>query len=175
MSFIYITGAPGVGKSTIQRGLSDLGYEAYDIDSPDLGGPYNLESGERVQIPPAESRPNDWFDHHEWRIDIDALRKLKETASTLNAPLYLCGVAPSDEQILPLFDKIAYLQIDNDNLVHRLLHRIDNDFGKNDAEISMIIKRKVQLDYRYASSNVICIDASRPLDAVIRNIIQATT
>ena len=61
MPLVYVTGSPGVGKSTIDQSLREQGLESYDIDTPRFGGPYSIDSGESVTIPPVEARSDDWF------------------------------------------------------------------------------------------------------------------
>lgn len=169
MSLIYITGAPGSGKTTIQKELIKLGYDARDIDDQSFGGPHNKATGELVTIPPADLRPSDWFDAHEWRLYPVAFKKLK--AESLKKDIIVCGVAESDVEILPLFDKVLYLALSNNVLIDRLGVRTDNDYGKNDFEIKEILERKYKLDKRYRAPLALEIDAARPLNEVVNEII----
>lgn len=82
MALIYITGAPGSGKTTLQRILSERGYEAHDLD--DYGGPYNKNTDKSVVMPTAEDRSPEWFEAHEWQknqvtnlLTIELLKNLK--------------------------------------------------------------------------------------------------
>lgn len=169
MTLIYVTGAPGSGKTTLQKELSRRGYETRDIDNSDLGGPHNKNTGELVTIPPADQRSPEWFEAHEWRIYLDAFTKLKDEAT--DKDIILCGVAASDGEILYIFDKIMYLNLDDKILTDRLKSRLDNDYGKNDFEVLEILDRKHGLDAKYASLNVIDIDATKTLDEVAGEII----
>lgn len=169
MSFIYITGAPGVGKSTIQKGLELMGFEVYDLDNVRFGGPYNKATGERVTIPLAENRENDWFDRHEWRIHRAAFEELKR--ESLDKNIIICGVAESDGEIVNLFDKVLYLHVTDDELKKRLHTRVDNDYGKNASELAAILERKKKLDKNYVDSSAITIDASGPVDVVIHDLL----
>lgn len=169
MSLIYVTGAPGAGKTTLQKELSLRGYDTRDIDNSGLGGPYNKTSGEQVIIPPADQRSPEWFEAHEWRVHPDAFDKLKTEAA--NNDIILCGVAASDSAVLHVFDKILYLNIDDETLTGRLESRTDNDYGKNDFELLEILDRKHGLDEKYSSLDVIDIDATKSLDEVAEEII----
>lgn len=169
MALIYITGAPGVGKSSIQKELTEAGYTAYDIDDRKLGGPYNKISGKLVIMPGVNLRTPEWFDQHEWRINIQAIEALKEQAN-LKAIL-VCGVAESDDLILHLFDKILYLEIDNDILAQRLSGRSKNDYGQNDFELQDILLRKKRLDEKYSGTNINKINANKSLKEVIQDIV----
>jgi adenylate kinase family enzyme len=156
MSFIYITGAPGSGKSTLQKELSARGLDVYDIDDPELGGAHNKDSGQRVTIPLAQDRRTDWYDKHEWRIDRIALSNLKKNSANTTI---ICGVAPDDGDILNLFDKVFYLRVDDINLKIRIAMRTDNDYGKNPHELADILKRKKILDSKYDNFRAFMVDA----------------
>lgn len=169
MALIYITGAPGSGKSTIQRALTEQGLECYDIDAPTFGGPHNKASGERVVIPPADQRAANWFDYHEWRIYPNAFIKLQKESRSKD--VVICGVAEADTKIIHLFDKILYLKLNDELLKERLLNRTDNDYGKNSSELTEIMRRKHNLDDRYNSSNSVIIDASLTLNRLTEEIL----
>lgn len=169
MSLIYVTGAPGSGKSSLQKELESRGYETHDLDDRSLGGPHNKSTNELVVIPPTDKRTPEWFDEHEWRIYPEAIKDLKNQAASKD--IFICGVAASDGDILPLFDKILYLDIDDDTLKHRLSSRSDNDYGQNDFEVSEILGRKRALDLKYAKLKVTKIDATKPLGDVADEII----
>jgi dephospho-CoA kinase len=169
MSLIYVTGAPGSGKTTLQKELGARGYETRDIDNSNLGGPYNKATNQQVIIPPADQRSPEWFEAHEWRVDPEAFDRLKAEAS--DKDIILCGVAASDAKILHVFDKIMYLMLDDETLTSRLGSRTDNDYGKNDFELQEILDRKHGLDKKYAELDVIKIDATKKLGTVAVEII----
>lgn len=169
MSLLYVTGAPGSGKSTLQKELSERGYHTRDIDNSGLGGPYNKSTGQQVIIPPADQRTPEWFKEHEWRVHHDAFDQLKADAS--DKDIILCGVAASDTEILHVFDQIIYLRLTDETLTNRLKSRIGNDYGKNDFELSEILKRKHGLDQKYSALDVTTIDANKSLSEVADEII----
>lgn len=169
MSLIYITGAPGVGKTTLQKEFERRGYETRDIDNSSLGGPHNKSTGERVTIPPVNERTPGWFEAHEWRVYPHAFDALKNEAS--DKDIILFGVAASDGEILHVFDTVMYLCIDDETLAHRIANREGNDFGKNDFELKDILSRKHGLDDKYASLDVTHIDATKSLTEVADAII----
>ena len=172
MPLVYVTGSPGVGKSTIDQSLREQGLESYDIDTPRFGGPYSIDSGESVTIPPVEARSDDWFSHHEWRINSEAIAALKKQADSDRNTVFLCGVAEGDEAALPSFDKIIYLAIEDTLLLDRLMNRTGNDFGKSKKERKIIIERKKRLDERYTKTSVNRVDASQPISKVTEDIIK---
>ena len=169
MSLIYVTGAPGAGKTTLQKELSARGCDTRDIDNSGLGGPYNKSTNKQVIIPPADQRSPEWFEAHEWRVDPVAFDTLKTEAATKD--IIVCGVAASDDQILHVFDKIIYLNVDDAALINRLNSRIDNDYGKNDFDQQEILKRKHGLDIKYASADAIHVNANKSLLEVVDEIL----
>jgi hypothetical protein len=134
-----------------------------------LGGAHNKVTGDRVTIPPAEQREPDWFAKHEWRTDLDALKQLKAKAK--DKQMYVCGVTPNDEQILPLFDEVFYLSIDEQSLESRIINRQGNDYGKNENELADIMQRKAVLDARYMNSSAEVLDASGDVMHIVSRII----
>lgn len=171
MAFFYVTGAPGAGKTTLQKELKRRGFDARDIDNSNLGGPHNKTSGNRITIPPADKRTPEWFEAHEWRVYPDAFHELKMNAAVKDIVLF--GVAATDSKILHVFDKILYLQLDDETLQRRLQSRTDNDYGKNDFELKEIIERKHGLDAEYAPRDVTNIDATGPINEVADKIMRA--
>lgn len=170
MSLFYVTGVPGTGKSAVQKELTQQGYEAFDIDGSRFGGPVNKATGKSTTVPPIEQRSADWFDQHEWRVSRPAIEELKESSAGKN--VYLCGTATTENLVWDLFDKILYLNIDENTLKTRIANREDNDFGKTDDELQLILER-----YRTAQENlgnlaVTIIDATSPIEDVIRAVIK---
>lgn len=169
MALIYITGAPGAGKTTLEKELRGRSFEAHDMDDPDIGGAHNKLTGERVVIPSAETRPKEWFETHEWRTSRSAIEELKRQAE--HKTILLCGVAPDDADLLPVFDKVIYLDVDEHTLRERIAKRTDNDYGKNDFELADILERRRSMDLKYKDLGVLCIDASKEPEVIADNII----
>ncbi len=170
MAFIYVTGPPGSGKSALAKALRAQGLDAYDEDDPAVGSAHNLETGEPVAIPDVDHRDADWFSRHEWRI-LDAVKqRLRSKAKTTTVILFGNSVKPADQA--KFFDKVCYLQLDEQTLRNRILARTDNDYGKTDHELQQILQRKTEMDDRYRGSDTI-IDATKPLEEVATAIKQA--
>jgi hypothetical protein len=75
------------------------------------------------------------------------------------------------QQILPLFDRIMYLNIDDETILERIKNREENDYGQNEFELKEILARKRDLDEKYSKSDVIHIDAGKSLNEVADQII----
>ena len=170
MPFIYITGCAGSGKSTIQKELLILGYDAHDEDDPDIGSAYNKQSNKAVKVPTAEKRTPKWFSEHEWRLLPEALHELKQLST--QKLVFLCGSAVPEDQAKDLFDKVVFLDIDDQTLRKRILSREGNDYGKTGAELQMILETSKTLKKVYEKNGSIIIDASWPQELVLANVLQ---
>lgn len=171
MSLIYITGPAGSGKSTVQKELSTLGHTAYDIDDSRFGGPVNKLTGESTVVPPLENRSSDWFEKHEWRISRSAIEDLKKASEHTN--VFLCGTAATEQTVWDLFDKVVYLDIDEATLRHRIASRQDNDFGKTNEELQIILERYKLLQENRSKHDVVTINATQDIASVVNQIIGA--
>jgi dephospho-CoA kinase len=172
MSLFYVTGVPGSGKSTVQKELHKLGFEAYDIDNPRFGCPVNKSTGESTTVPTIDLRTPEWFNNHEWRVSRKSIQELKNEATHNN--IYLCGTATKEGLVLDLFDKVIYLNIDEQTLKQRLSSRTNNDFGKTEHELNLILERYKIAQQKLNSLDAIIIDSTQPIKNVVNNIIKAT-
>lgn len=173
MSLFYITGTPGTGKTTIQKELLNRGYEALDIDQRRFGGPVNLKTGERTTVPPIEGRSPDWFEQHEWRVLRSGVEELK--AETKDKDIYLCGVTTTEHLVWDLFDKIFYLNVDEQTLRDRVLNRKDNDYGQGEGELENILKRYRAAQDKLPTLDVTVIDATGSVNEAVDSIIREST
>ncbi len=170
MPLIYVTGIAGSGKSAAQKELQRRGYEAHDVDEPGIGAAYNLQTGEIVSIPDAAERSPEWFEAHTWKMDLEAVKELK--ARSLHGVIYLCGRAGNESEAWRLFDKVVYLDINDDTLRWRLAVREDNDFGKTEHELQQILKRNKRAREEFEPLGAVFIDASESLDKVVGEIVK---
>jgi len=167
---LYVTGPAGAGKSTICDSLNERGIEAHDLDAPHLGAAYDIDKNQRVEVPPPSiHRDSAWHSKHEWRIEVDAIKNLH--IQSLERPIVICGVAEQDAEILPLFDRIMYLSVTQSTLQKRLTERTDNNFGKTEGEMQLILTRKSKLDQRYLSnSDIVIVDGEQETHRIIDQI-----
>lgn len=170
MSLIYIKGTPGSGKSTLRKRLPELGYEAHDADDRDMGGPYNKASNQRVEYPDDPSR--EWYDAHEYRMIPKAIQSLHEKAR--DKTIYLTGTASNEDALWHLFDRVLFLDIDEQTLKQRLKSRTNSDYGKAPHELELIMEKYRADKEKQKRLGIISIDATQPVDKVIETIVSLT-
>jgi len=172
MPLIYITGISGSGKSSVREELLKRGYETYGTDEDDLAHFYNNETSEPIQHHvTADERTPEWRSQHTWKVQRAAVEKLHEKARL--KPIFLCGVVANDaDELWDLFDIIFALTVDEETLRHRIVTRKNNDHGKNAHEFANLLEWQKTAAEDYKKLGASLIDASRPLQEVVGEIIR---
>lgn len=145
-----ISGLPGTGKTSVCQTLQSMGYSAIDADQA-----FGYQS------------PDGWL----WKNE-----KIMAVINDLSQErVFICGSATNREDYLPSFDKVFILHVDDKTLKHRLQNRTNNGFGKNPK----VTARQVQLNQGIKEYSIrlgrIVIDATQPLDLIVRDIIAQIT
>ncbi|MEO5948874.1 MAG: AAA family ATPase [Candidatus Saccharimonas sp.] len=171
MSFYYITGVAGSGKSLVRKELTRLGYEAYDTDENNLGYFYHNTTGETVQNNlTSDERTPEWVQSHTWKLSRIKAEKL--TLRARNKTVFLCGAVANDAtELWDLFDKVFALTINEEVLVHRIKTRTSNDFGKSPHEMANIMKWQSTAKETYTDLGAVIIDATQSIDHVTKSIL----
>ena len=68
------------------------------------------------------------------------------------------------------FDRVVCLVVDDETLRRRLATRTTNDLGKDPEERAAALAWNREAEGHYRRRGVAVIDASRPLEAVVRDI-----
>jgi len=166
-----ITGSPGVGKSAVGKLLQLRGYPAIDADSyvhngVDLAVFQNEVSGKRPE--PGPLLPG-WRTRYSWMWRIDVLQQL--LCARPSGIRIVCGYACNAHKVWHLFDRVFVLTADNATISHRLDTRVLNDFGKDPAELALVLDRNETWAEVAAETGGIIIDAVRSLDVVVDEIL----
>jgi len=174
MPLFFITGVAGSGKSTVLQELISRGYEAYGIDEDGFAHWHNNKTG---YIHPKSSvktsdRTPDFLNNHTWKIDRNMVEDLASKAKT--RPVFVCGVARNENELLDLFTGKFALIVDANTLKHRIATRENNDYGKTAHELEQILKDQASNEERYSKARYILIDATQPKDRVVDDIISAS-
>ncbi len=173
MSFIYITGISGSGKSAVFDELITRGYDAHEGDD-NLSAFYHNVTLERVDRPTnVDERTPDWRAQHTWKMSREKLEELKKNAGMKD--VFICGVASNEEEYIDLFDKVFALMLDEETLKHRITNRTNNDFGKSEHEMKTLLEWQANTAEYYRKIGAKVIDARKPLQAVMDEILNQLT
>ena len=164
MALCWVTGVSGTGKSTIVRELQHAGELAWDGD--DFSSWRDRETGGAVASP--ARLPVGWVAQHAWVIDPAAVRRCRvEAAGRMG---YLAGGSENEADVWDQFDAVVYLVASDDTLRQRLATRTDNDFGKRDEELAMVLGWNAVREQRYRGVGAVTVDATRPLPEVVQAV-----
>ena len=160
MTLIQIDGISGTGKTTLSKELIKRGRKAIDADA-EFGYFGDPKSG----------KPTDEQHQLNWIWDVDKIASIAK--SSADETVYICGGAMNQDKVKDLFKKRFTLVIDDATMKHRLLNRTNNDFGKNPDDLTRQLEwNKGVADYARSIGSTV-VDATRPVEQVAQEIIQA--
>jgi broad-specificity NMP kinase len=139
----------GTGKSTALAELRKRGFEVVDTD---------------------EAGWTEWSDDeggYVWRED----RIAELLARTRERTLYVSGTVSNQVRFYPQFDAIVLLSAPAEVLLDRIEHRSTNDYGKSAEERRSILAHLAEVEPLLRRSCTHEVDASRPLDDVVAELI----
>ena len=170
MSLIYITGPPGLGKTTTVLALRKLGYETHDADDQ-LCAWYDAR-GEKVPYPSDENVDLvDWENRHTFNFSDELTKELAQESE--GKLVFVCGNALGNDLEIAdkYFDKIVCLETDLATMRHRIQTR-SATYGKDPAVLAILEQDFHPTLDRYRNHGAIMVDASKPIDTVANTIIQ---
>jgi len=115
MTAFLITGNPGSGKTSVATELTRLGYTAVDAD--DLAG-WETVAGQKVEQPAHATV--EWLLSHRWVWTRTRVEGVVREATAYGGPVFICGIAINQRDMLDLFDGVFLLSIDHETQVQRL-------------------------------------------------------
>ncbi len=165
---VLITGASGSGKSEVGRKLQNLGHEVYDIDStPNLCVMIDKNTG----IPTDYDNRNDVEKIQKmlWICKKDVLQSIIKNQK--NNIAFYCGLPNNYEEISDCFSDTIVLVVSPDIIIHRLIERRDNGFGKSKEVQEYILAGKTTMERFFEEKGATMIDGDQDIDRVVQEVL----
>jgi hypothetical protein len=161
MSRILVTGMSGTGKSSALAELGRRGYRVVDTDDPGW-----REYREYVE-------PFDELHRGEWLWVEEDMTRLLDSED--GRSLFVAGCARNQSTFYDRFDAVVLLSAPADVILGRIAGRTTNDYGKTHLERAMILDDLANIEPLLRSGCTHELDTSRPLDAVVADLIAIAT
>ena len=154
---ILITGISGTGKSAALTKLAARGYRVVDTDEP----------GWREYV--AYPKPIDELHRGEWHWVQDRMNALLDADD--GRSLFVGGGARNQSLFYDRFDAVVLLTAPLDVMLDRVARRTTNDYGKTELERAEIVADLAEIEPLLRASCTHELDASRPLEDVVADLI----
>ncbi|HEY5662076.1 MAG TPA: AAA family ATPase [Gaiellaceae bacterium] len=152
-----VTGMSGTGKSSALAELGRRGYRVVDTDDP----------GWREYRPDLDSF--DELRRGEWLWVEQRMSEL--LASDDDRSLFVQGCVRNQSRFYDRFDAVVLLSAPAEVILDRVASRTTNDYGKTPVERAMILADLAAIEPLLRESCTDELDASRPLDEVVDDLI----
>jgi hypothetical protein len=157
MSRILVTGISGTGKSSALAELGRRGYRVVDTDDPGW-----REYREYVAAP-------DELHRGEWLWVAERMTTLLDADD--GRSLFVAGCSANQSTFYDRFNAVVLLSAPAGVVLQRVAHRTTNDYGKTPVERAMIVDDLANIEPLLRASCTHELDASRPLDEVVADLI----
>ena len=129
MAAYLVTGNPGSGKSTVAEELARRGLSTIDPDHDQQLSHWEDATGTWVDHPPTADE--EWLRTHRW---VWSRSRMEELLAVQDGPVFVCGIARNQDELLDLFDRVLLLQIDEATQEARLrAHDASRPPGRTEA------------------------------------------
>ena len=159
MPLVWVTGSPGVGKSTVCALLKSRGELAVDADWEGYNHWVDRTTGQIVADPPYPV-PAGWLERFAWKISRADVEDL--SAKVRDKTAFLCGSVENEVDVRDLYDLVVCLVADNETLRDRLETRTTNAFGKHPEELVAALGWNDGVESTYRRLGARIIDGRRP-------------
>ena len=165
---VFITAVSGSGKSTVCKALTELGYEAYDIESiPGLFALVDEETGKPI----AGKDIGDLVRNTdgEWVCDLEKLKLI--VAKQQSEIAFYCGGTSRTEEMMAVFHHTIVLQVSDETTLARLFTRSADEFGGTEDVRNWVLSWKHRVEADWLLAGGISIDAEPEPSVVAQSIV----
>jgi adenylate kinase family enzyme len=159
-----ITGNPGSGKTTVALELTRRGFSALDTD--EIAG-WETAAGVRVGQP--EHATEQWLLRHRWVWDRERLDEAIRARSTSGQPVFPCGIATNQRQLLDRFERVFLLSLDDRTQLDRL--DTASNAHRNEAQRAQILRGRPVFEDEMRSAGAVVLDGRQPTPVVVDRIL----
>jgi shikimate kinase len=157
MSKILVTGMSGTGKSSALAELGRRGYRVVDTDDLDWREyREDVESSDEVR-------------RGEWLWVEERITGLLDSDD--GRSLFIQGCVRNQSKFYNRFNAVVLLSASVDVILDRVARRTTNNYGKTPVERAMILDDLARVEPLLKASCTHELDASRPLDQVVADLI----
>jgi adenylate kinase family enzyme len=156
MSRILVTGMSGTGKSSALAELGRRGYRVVDTDDPGW-----REYREYVE--------SDELHRGEWLWVEERITGLLDSDD--GRSLFVQGCVRNQSKFYDRFNAVVLLSAPADVILDRIALRTTNSYGKVPVERAMILEDLAMVEPLLRESCTHELDASRPLDEVVADLV----
>lgn len=170
MKKYYITGVPGVGKTTTMKELQKRGFAAFDLDHvPGLCRWINRTSKDPVEFIMGASK--EWHEAHTWVCDVEKLKELlaHETAEHL----FVCGLTNNQEEYYSLFNNVVLLHANSRIFLDRMAGRDDQHFGFHEDDRKSVLDWYELFEKETIEGGALAIDSTQDVKDTVNEILKA--
>lgn len=161
---ILVTGRSGAGKTAVCTALQEMNFPAFDADRVEgLAGWVDVRSGRPTEVEysqPIDKRNTNWL----WAKPV-----LKDFLAANNSSI-LCGSADNQLEFYPLFDRVIFLKVPQDEQIRRIHSRGEGEYGTAPGMAERIVAEQGQLLVQSRELGAVIMNAHRPPEAIACDI-----
>lgn len=170
MQAFLVTGNPGSGKSTVAGELSRRGFVALDPDyDPELSHWRDMDGCRTDRLDGPAAPTEEWILTHRW---VWSRTRLEEVLGRNDGPVFVCGIAVNQHELLDLFLKVFLLMIDEQTQEDRLVaHDRAHPPGRSEAGRQQIRQGRATFETEMLQLGAIPLDGTLPTGTVVDQIV----
>ncbi len=164
MAAFLITGNPGSGKTTVALELRKRGFTALDTD--EIAG---WETAAGVSVSQPEHATDEWLLEHRWVWSRSRLEDAIRARTTAGQPVFLCGIALNQREMLDCFELVFLLSLDDTTQIDRL--DTASNAHRNETQRNQIIRGRPVLEQEMRAAGAVVLDGRQPTPRVVDRIL----